>query len=227
MGATGDAIGLFVNSSKDGKKWSDPVVAHAAATGDSPQNGSLACDDAPASAGYGTCYLAYNNAGSTPANALVDRQSTDGGATWSAPAAPSDASVGTGAVTLVQPPPPGAAPGSTCGRVVVAFNNGTTHQCDLLQRLRRHLVGALGRHVHARGDAHGRPGCAHLARRLRLDRRRRRRLPRLADAQLPHCTDDPLGRGSAGATNIKVACVTGMVAGNTLTVDASARARRR
>jgi hypothetical protein len=221
MGSIADTIGLFVNSSKDGKKWSDPVVAHAAATGDSPQNGSLACDDAPASAGYGTCYLAYNNAGSTPANALAIVRSTDGGATWSAPAAPSDASVGTGAVTLVQPPPPGATPGSTCGRVIVAFNNGASinaifsSDCGATWSARSVVTSTLAAtHTVAQGvrtslvvsGSTDGAGGAYLVWQTRSFRTAQTTLSAAA---------------AAGATNIKVASVTGMVAGNTLTVDSA------
>ena len=120
LGSQGETIGLFVNSSNNGLNWSPPVVAHAAATGDAPQNGSLACDNNSASSGYGTCYLAYNNSASSPANALQVITSTDGGATWSAPVGTPDASTGTSVVTLVQPP----ASSGTCGRVVVAYTGG-------------------------------------------------------------------------------------------------------
>ena len=119
LNSTGGSLGLFANRSSDATDWSDPVVvAHAAGAGDSPDNGSLACDDWPASKGYGTCYLAYDNTASSPANQLELVTSTDGGATWSAPVGTPDASAGTGVVALVQPPPPGAAAGTACGRLL-------------------------------------------------------------------------------------------------------------
>jgi hypothetical protein len=91
-----------------------PGRAHAAGTGDAPQNSALACDNRPKQ-GYGTCYLAYNNTNRprrTRGRDLDRQRSTDGtGQTpdaWSARVP-----------WLVQPPPPGGA--GTCGRVVVAY----------------------------------------------------------------------------------------------------------
>ena len=141
----GPRLGLFVNSSKDGKKWSAPVVAHAAAAGDAPHNGSLACDNAPASAGYGTCYLAYTNTASTPANQLSGRHARPtaarrGRRPWDARrvrrhrrrhARPASAS--------------GRGAGSTCGRVVVAYANGATVNASP-RPTAAPPVGARGRH---------------------------------------------------------------------------------
>jgi hypothetical protein len=221
LDGTGGARGLFINRSRDGHKWSDPVIAHAAGAGDAPQNASLACDNWPSSQGYGTCYLAYNNTSSTPANLLQVVTSTDGGATWSAPASTPDASTGTGAVALVQPPPPGAAPGTACGRVVVAYAGGggiswiSSGDCgaswsahtQLLpnmsathapaQNLRTGLV------VSASTDGAGAIYLAWQSRNFRL-------------AQTTLAAD-----ASAGDTNIKVASVSGLLAGDTITVDST------
>ena len=45
----------------------------------------IACDNTPASSGYGTCYIAYDNSARARRNPLQVIRSTDGGATWSAP----------------------------------------------------------------------------------------------------------------------------------------------
>ncbi len=224
LNGTGGSVGLFVNSSKDGHKWSAPVVAHAAAAGDAPQNGSLACDNWPSSKGYGNCYLAYNNIASTPANLLQFVTSTDGGATWSAPGSTADASTGTSAVALVQPPPPGAAPGAECGRVVVSYTGvpvsgvnsvnwfassdcgatwsahaqilpNTTLTHTVAQNLRTGLV--------VSGSTDG-AGAIYLAWQTRNYR---------------FSTTTLAAAAAAGATNIKVASTTGMFTGGTLVVD--------
>ena len=185
---------------------------------------------APASQGYGNCYLAYNNAGSTPANQLSGRQRRPTAArTWSAPVGAADASIGTGAVTLVQPPPPGAAPGTTCGRVVVAFTNGTTASTRSSRPTAAPRVGAhpwsrptLDRHAH-RG-----PGPAHVARRCPARPTAPAALYLAWQTRSFRIQQTTLAAAAnAGDTNIKVASVTGMVAGNTLTVDAAAPTRRR
>jgi hypothetical protein len=221
LDGTGGRMGLFVNRSKDkdGHKWDAPIVVHAADSGDAPDNGSLACDNSPSSRGYGNCYLAYTNVGSSPANQLQVVTSTDGGLTWSAPVGAADASVGTGAFTLVQPPPPGAAPGAACGRVVVAFVNGTTvnfvastdcgatfgarsvvtatqaAQHTVAQGLRTSLV------VSASSDG---AGALYLVWQTRSFRIQQTTLS---------------AASNAGDTNIKVGSTTGMVVGNTLTID--------
>lgn len=222
LGSTGtDTIGLFVNSSTDGKKWSAPILAHGATAGDAPQNGSLACDNDPASAGYGTCYIAYTNTSSTPANQLFVVKSTDGGATWSAPAGTPDTSAGTGPVTLVQPPPPGAVAGTACGRIVVAYVNGTTvndiassdcgatwsaHAVVTSTQAAQHTVAQGVRSSLVVSGSPDGAGALYLAWQTRSFRTAQTTLS---------------AASNAGDTNIKVASVTGMVAGNTLTVDAT------
>jgi hypothetical protein len=221
LNGTGGTVGLFANSSKDGNKWSDPVVAHAAGTGDAPQNGALACDNWPNSQGYGNCYVAYNNAASTPANLLQVVTSSDGGATWSAPASTADASTGTSTVTLVQPPPPGAAPGSTCGRIVVSYTGGggvswfSSSDCGATWLAHTQILpNATATHTVAQGlrtslvasGSTDQTGAIYLTWQTRSFR--------IAQTTLA-------AAANAGDTNIKVSSVTGMVAGNTLTVDTS------
>jgi hypothetical protein len=220
---TGGSLGLFVDSSTNANSWSGPVVPHAAATGDAPDNGSLTCDNWPSSKGYGTCYLAYDNTASSPANQLEVVTSTDGGATWSAPVSTPDGSTGTGAVALVQPPPPSAALGSVCGRLVVSYagstaSNGgvfsfTSDDCGatlsahtqvLPNMTTTHTVAQTvrtGLVVSASMDG---AGGIYLAWQTRSFRTAQTTLSTAANA---------------GDTNVKVASVTGMTAGNTLTID--------
>jgi hypothetical protein len=219
LASTGGVLGIVVNSSTTGTSWSAPVVAHVAGAGDTPGKGSIGCDNSPASAGYGKCYIAYPNTSSSPANLLQVISSSDGGATWSAPSAPSDASVGTAPLVVVQPPAPGASPGTTCGRVVVPFVNGTTinatfsSDCGATYSARS-VVTSTQAATHTVGQG-------------------------LRSPQTPSVTMDSAGAlylvwmtrsfritqttlaaaANAGDTNIKVGSVTGMAAGNTLTVD--------
>ncbi len=219
LGGTGGSRGLFVNGSNNGSNWSKPVVAHAAGAGDAPQNGAVACDNWPQSKGYGSCYLAYTNTASTPANLIQVVSSVDGGDTWSAAASSADASTGTGAVTLVQPPPPGAAPGSACGRVVVAYAGGggvswfASSDCGASWSSSTLIVpNAAATHTVAQAlrtslvvsGATDPAGAAYLTWQTRSFRITQTTLAAAA---------------AAGDTNIKVASVTGMVAGNTLTID--------
>ncbi len=219
LDGTGGSRGLFVNSSGNGSNWSGPVVAHAAGTGDAPQNGALACDNSPQSKGYGSCYLAYTNTASTPANLVQVVSSSDGGDTWSARASSSDAATGTGTVTLVQPPPPGAAPGTVCGRVVVADAGGggvswfASNDCGATWSASTLIVpNATATHTVAQAlrtslvvsGATDEAGAAYLSWQTRSFRITQTTLAAPA---------------AAGDTNIKVASVTGLVAGNTLTID--------
>jgi len=220
LDSIGASVGLFVNTSTvDVDEWSEPAVVHAAGGGDTPQNGSLACDNWPTSQGYGNCYLAYTNTSSTPANQLQVVTSTDGGATWSAPVASADAAVGTGAVTLLQPPPPGAAAGTACSRIVVGYANGTTvnalssgdcgasfgaHAVVTATQAAQHTVAqALRTGLVVSGSSDG-AGGLYLAWQTRSFRTQQTTLSTAANA---------------GDTNVKVGSVTGMVAGNTLTID--------
>jgi hypothetical protein len=97
LSGTGGSLGLLVNRSSDGTSGSQPIVAHAAGSGDAPENASVACDNWVSSKGYGNCYLAYDNTGSSPANQLQVVTSSDGGASWSAPVGTPDASIRTAA----------------------------------------------------------------------------------------------------------------------------------
>jgi hypothetical protein len=223
LGSAANNLGLYVNSSTDGKSWSAPSLAHGSATGDTPSRASLTCDNNGASAGYGNCYIAYTNTTSSPANQLFVLRSSDGGATWSAPVGSTDTSVGTGPSAEVQPPPPSAAPGSTCGRVVISYAGSTTNISDLtssdcgvtfgphvsVATVATHTV-AQGLHVVlAPSTSTDKAGAIYLVYHTRSFRITQTTLSAAANA---------------GDTNIKVGSVTGMVAGNTLTVDTGASA---
>jgi hypothetical protein len=119
LGLAGDAEvpGLFVNRSSDGLTWGPPIATHVAVGNDSPDKNWITCDNWPSSAGYGNCYEEYDN--SAEGGRIKMQTSTDGGLTWSPPANLANQAGGIGGVPLVQPPPPGAPPGSVCGRVVV------------------------------------------------------------------------------------------------------------
>jgi len=219
LGSTGSAAGVVVDRSADGLAWSAPIVAHLAGTGDTPNKSWIACDNSARSAGFGSCYLAYSNTSSSPANQLEFQTSTDGGQTWSAPTGAADASVGTGVMPVVQPPPPGAASGTACGRVVVPFANGTTinavfsTDCGATWSARSVVTSTqAATHTVAQGlrspllpsatiDGGGAVYLVWQTRSFRISQ------TTLAAA------------ANAGDTNIKVTSVTGMVAGNTLTVD--------
>lgn len=217
LGSTANTLGLFADTSTDGETWSAPITVHAAATGDTPSKSWIACDNHAASAGYGTCYVAYTNTASTPANQLFFVRSTDGGATWSAPVGTADASVGTGAIPLVQPPPPSSP--NTCGRLVVSYANGTTlddftsSDCGATASARAVITSTQAvQHTVAQGlrvsllpsvsmDGAGAIYLAYQTRSFRITQ------TTLAAA------------ANAGDTNVKVSSVTGMVAGGTLTID--------
>jgi hypothetical protein len=228
LDGTGASLGLFANSSTNGSNWSDPVVVHAAGTGDAPDNGSLACDDWPASKGYGTCYLAYDNTASSPANQLQVVTSTDGGATWSAPVGAADGSTGTGAVGLVQPPPPGAAAGTTCGRLVVAYAGSTASNGGIFSVTSSDCGATLSAHTAVSTTLSATHTVAQAVRTgLVLSGTEdgaggiylawQTRSFRIAQTTLA-------AAASAGDTNVKVASVTGMAVGGTLTIDTGSSA---
>jgi len=120
LAGNADVPGMFVNRSTDGGlTWGPPIATHVATGGgDSPDKNWITCDNWPSSAGYGNCYEEYDN--SAAGDQIKMQTSTDGGLTWSPPAnLANNQTGGIGGVPVVQPPPPGAPPGSVCGRVVV------------------------------------------------------------------------------------------------------------
>ncbi len=125
LGLAGDADvpGILVNrSTDDGVTWDEPIATHVAA-GDSPDKNWITCDNWPDSLGYGNCYEEYDD--SAAGDLIKMQRSTNGGLTWSAPVnLANNQNDGLGGVPLVQPPPPGAPPGTICGRVLVPISLG-------------------------------------------------------------------------------------------------------
>jgi len=217
MGSTGNTLGLSAQTSADGKTWSAPISVHAAGTGDSPSKSWVTCDDNGASSGYGNCYIAYTNTASTPANQIFVVRSTDAGATWGASVGTPDTSVGTGPIPLVQPPAPSSP--NTCGRLVVSYANGASlnyivsSDCGVTNGAHAVITSTLAaQHTLSQGlrvsllpsATLDHAGAIYLAYQTRSFRITQTTLSAAA---------------AAGATNIKVASVTGMTAGNTLTID--------
>ena len=226
LGSTANTQGLYVSRSSDGKSWGSIILVHSAGTGDTPSKSWLACDNKSSSAGYGNCYLAWTNTASTPANQLQFSRSTDGGATWSSAVGATGPATGTQVVPQVQPPAPSAPAGSTCGRVVVPYAPNTTSvsyvassDCGLTFGAATSVTSTqAAQHTPAQGLRVNSPGLSsstdgaggvYLTWQTRSFRITQTTLAAAA---------------SAGATNIKVSSVTGMVAGNTLTVDTGANA---
>lgn len=121
LAGNADVPAVYVNLSPDGTHWSAPIVTHlTAATADSPDKNWITCDNWPQSAGYGNCYIEYDNNGN--GNRLLMQVSSDGGHTWTATAndVPGNGNTGdvTGQTTLATP----ATPGDTTINVVSAAN---------------------------------------------------------------------------------------------------------
>lgn len=99
---------LLVNrSTNGGLTWSNPVTA-AESPGTFFDKTWITCDTWASSPYYGNCYVTWDDAGL--GNVMMMSTSTDGGATWSAPASP-PVSSGLGGQPVVQPN----------GNVVVTF----------------------------------------------------------------------------------------------------------
>jgi hypothetical protein len=95
-----NGTGVAVNSSTDGLTWNNPVMVSSAPSGDYDKTW-ITCDNTSTSPYYGNCYVEWDNFGS--GDAILMSTSTDGGSTWSAPAAPAGNPTGLGGQPLVQP----------------------------------------------------------------------------------------------------------------------------
>jgi hypothetical protein len=92
---TAATVDVFVSRSPDGVTWSAPIPVAIAPGPDSGYDKDwIVCDDGPASAFRGRCYISYLDTGSS---AIVTRASTDGGLTWG-PAVGSRAGIPIGAL---------------------------------------------------------------------------------------------------------------------------------
>jgi hypothetical protein len=104
----GGVVDVMVSrSTNGGRTWSAPVAV--AATGTFFDKNWTACDNWPRSPFFGHCYTEFDNASQRDLEQMST--STDGGRTWSAPAATADSVRGLGGQPVVQPN----------GRVVVPF----------------------------------------------------------------------------------------------------------
>jgi len=88
---------VVVSRSPDGINWSGPAVI--SNTPDSDKNW-IACDNTQTSPYYGHCYVEWDDP--SDSGHFWMSTSTDGGQTWSAPAAPADNATGLGGVPVVQ-----------------------------------------------------------------------------------------------------------------------------
>lgn len=100
-------------SSDGGTTWGTPV---AVATGTFYDKNWTVCDNHAQSPYYGHCYTEFDTAASGDEEDMST--STNGGATWSAPAHPADAPSGIGGQPLVQP----------SGTVIVPFSSASANQ---------------------------------------------------------------------------------------------------
>ncbi|WP_225095801.1 exo-alpha-sialidase [Streptomyces sp. CoH27] len=115
-----NGAGVSVSRSADGLSWQNPVMA-VGNDGQGYDKEWIVCDNSTSSPYYGTCYVEVDITSS--GNAVVMSHSTDGGATWSAPAAPSGGPSGLGGQPLVQPNGTVVVPYSANGSSVNAFNS--------------------------------------------------------------------------------------------------------
>jgi hypothetical protein len=130
--ANANGAGVTVSRSSNGTSWQNPVLA-IGNDGQGYDKEWIVCDNTSTSAFYGTCYVEVDITSS--GNAVVMSRSTDGGATWSAPAAPSGGPTGLGGQPLVQPNGTVVVPYSANGSAVRAFtstNGGSSWNASTL-----------------------------------------------------------------------------------------------
>lgn len=101
---------VVVSGSTDGgTTWGNPVVVGFGGTPTILDKPWVACDNSASSPHYGSCYMTWDDYDA--GDLVYVSTSTDGGATWSSPAAPAGVAHGLGGVPVVMP----------SGRVVVPF----------------------------------------------------------------------------------------------------------
>jgi hypothetical protein len=92
---------VVVSRSADGRNWREPVTVSAPQDTFKHDKSWITCDNSASSPFQGRCYVSWTawDEGGT----ILTSRSTDGGSTWSAPAAASDRAKGTGAQPVVRP----------------------------------------------------------------------------------------------------------------------------
>lgn len=100
----GSVLGAAVivnKSTNGGTTWSNPVVVHAASSGENLDKEWIVCDATSTSSFYGHCYVEWDNNGA--GNVIHMSTSTDGGSTWGAQKNTANNATGIGGQPLVQP----------------------------------------------------------------------------------------------------------------------------
>lgn len=92
---------VSVNVSFDGVHWSKAIIVAHIKKGQDFDKSWITCDNSPTSRFYGNCYVEWDI--DTANDLVVMSTSTDGGMTWSAPAATASQLHGIGGEPIVQP----------------------------------------------------------------------------------------------------------------------------
>jgi hypothetical protein len=127
-----NGAGVTVSRSTNGTAWQNPVLA-VGNDGQGYDKEWIVCDNTSTSPNYGNCYVEVDVTSS--GNAVVMSRSTDGGATWSTPVAPSGGPTGLGGQPLVQPSGTVVVPYSANGSAIRAFtstNGGSSWSASTL-----------------------------------------------------------------------------------------------
>jgi hypothetical protein len=140
----GGGAGVSISRSANGTTWQNAVTA-VGNDGKGYDKDWVVCDNTAGSPFYGNCYVEVDIPSS--GNSIVMSTSTNGGATWSAPKAPSGTPVGLGGQPLVQPNGNVVVPYSANGSAIRSFtsaNGGSTWNSSV-------LVATVFNHVTAGG----------------------------------------------------------------------------
>ena len=135
---------VLVNRSTDGGlSWGGPVDVATAGAGQDFDKNWTACDNHPASPFYGHCYTQFDDFGA--GDLILMSTSTDGGLTWSAPAATANRATGLGGQPVVQPNGTVIVPAASAfENAIIAFRStdggATWSRSTTVARVRDHTV---------------------------------------------------------------------------------------